>query len=130
MGWSSEVGTVTKDYYTDNNLKGCNLLHYTDGVRRHYLLCRNISKFYNEQGDGHNAYPCLQSDYKCSAQHVLDEHILLYTADSAENALPVEEFPKKDYYSYNNWKYKNRLLIVIYADFEAINEILLPNEKS
>ena len=40
--------TIIKDYYTDNNLKGCNLLHYTDGVRRHYLLRRNISKFYQE----------------------------------------------------------------------------------
>ena len=123
-------GTIIKDYYTVNDLQGCNILHYTNGVRRHYLLCRNISKFYHKQGDGHIAYPCLQCDYNCSSQHVLDEHKLICTTDPDESALPEEVFPKEDYYSYNNWKYKNRLPIVIYADFEAVNEILLPNEKN
>ena len=123
-------GIIKKVYYTHNNLKGCNLLYYTDGIRHHYLLCRNISKFYHEQGDGHTAYPCLQCDYKCSAEHVLEEHKLICTTDPDESALPIEVFPKEDYYSYNNWKFKNRLPIVIYADFESLNEILIPNDKN
>ena len=47
-----------------------------------------------------------------------------------DNEAVNNTFPKKDYFTYNKWYYKNKVPFTIYCDCEAYNESVDPTKSA
>ena len=94
-----------------------NLLIITDNEKSHYILIKNIDGLLRlktgYQKHMHNCVRCLQS---FTTKNTLNKHLEMCSQDKIQRTV----MPSDPLMKFGNFKYRQRNLITIYGDFEAI----------
>ena len=99
--------TINPVLINDNDPKGWNIL-YRDN---HYFLCKNVS--FLLRSSSHKCYPCLKCCVSFRTENALYKHLELCNNIG-------RTFHHDDYLKLDKFRYKKRVPLAMYYDFECI----------
>ena len=118
---------ISKEKFTDH----MELLLITEGENKHYVLIKDFNKFmFNQTKHEHRKHFCMHCLQCFSREDVLTEHKNNCISINGKQAINMPEKGDKVYFK--NHHKQLPVPFVIYADFEAITEIIhgcLPNNE-